>query len=150
MSYTLQAIIAHEQHLKNAVLMGTRVVSLQAGLSLIPLTEQALGYLKIPLLPLLEEDQQSLNATAQKFCRQLSLGSRLAYVEAEFFGGVGTQACVLFERGAVHEGPLIETEAINHALRFLGVQATDGKDEFDTVGLNRERKTEDWLREDAI
>jgi hypothetical protein len=83
MSYTLQAIIAHEQHLKNAVLMGTRVVSLQAGLSLIPLTEQALGYLKIPLLPLLEEDQQSLNATAQKFCRQLSLGSRLAYVDRD-------------------------------------------------------------------
>jgi hypothetical protein len=35
--------------------------------------------------------------------------------------------------------------AVNAGLRALGVQATDGRDEYATVGLDRHRMTEDWL-----
>jgi hypothetical protein len=35
--------------------------------------------------------------------------------------------------------------AVNAGLRALGVQATDGRDEYATVCLDRHRMTEDWL-----
>jgi len=38
---------------------------------------------------------------------------------------------------------------VNAALRWLGVTAADGRDEFATVGLDRNRDTEAWLDDDA-
>jgi hypothetical protein len=35
--------------------------------------------------------------------------------------------------------------AVNAGLRAIGVRATDGRDEYATVGLDRQRMTEDWL-----
>jgi hypothetical protein len=71
----------------------------------------------------------------------------LVYVEARFYAGVGTQASVGWCDGALRHGPVVAPDAINRALRFLGVQPQDGKDEFDTVGLGRRRSTDDWTRE---
>jgi hypothetical protein len=68
----------------------------------------------------------------------------LAYVEAEFFGGAGHQSAVVFQDGAVALGPLAARDAINQALRFLGVQPAGKQDEFDTVGLFRHRSTDAW------
>lgn len=34
--------------------------------------------------------------------------------------------------------------AISQAIRKLGIMAAEGKDEFDTVGLGRYRKTHRW------
>jgi hypothetical protein len=80
----------------------------------------------------------------------------VAYLEAEFFGGYGIQASVIWEGGEIVLGPLIEEEddpvrrlaeaAINRALRRLGVEKEeDALDEFDTVDLGRHRHTEEWL-----
>jgi len=68
-------------------------------------------------------------------------------LEARFYAGVGTQASVGWCDGALRHGPVVAPDAINRALRFLGVQPQDGKDEFDTVGLGRRRSTDDWTRE---
>jgi hypothetical protein len=35
--------------------------------------------------------------------------------------------------------------AINQALRALGLPADDGRDEFDTLGLGKHRRTQDWV-----
>jgi hypothetical protein len=78
---------------------------------------------------------------------ELSKAGRIAYVEAEYFGGTGTQANCLFEFGQPLAEPGVSEEAINEALRFLGVTAADGKDEFDTVDLGRNRGTEGWARD---
>lgn len=37
------------------------------------------------------------------------------------------------------------SDAINQALKHLGVKKDDPKDEFDTVGLGRKRNTEKWI-----
>lgn len=71
----------------------------------------------------------------------------IAYVEAEYFGGVGGQGVIVWDN---HEVLLFEqfaNDAINKALKLLGVKCDKDKDEFDTVGLGRHRNTVDWLEE---
>lgn len=75
----------------------------------------------------------------------------VAYVEAEFFGGQGEQSAAVLHRGAVQwvrqGGGEWPGSPISQALRQIGVVAAGGKDEFDTLGLGRHRRTHDWLSE---
>jgi hypothetical protein len=77
----------------------------------------------------------------------------VAYVEAEYFGGVGEQHAQVWDRGTTSFGPLHVDEGedfpdagspISQALRYLGVRVHDDIDEFDAVGLARYRDTDDW------
>jgi len=74
----------------------------------------------------------------------------VGYIEANFFGGDGNQSCIVWRGGEVVFGPLrVDDEEpptprlrdwpINRALRFFGVEAQPGHDEFDTVNLGRFR-----------
>jgi hypothetical protein len=78
----------------------------------------------------------------------------LAYIEADYFGGTGTQAAQAWDAGKVVLGPLHLTEGeplpttgspISQALRRLGATKGNHIDEFDAVGLGRHRNTDDWL-----
>jgi len=81
----------------------------------------------------------------------------VAYVEAEYFGGVGEQHAAIWDGGALVWGPMSigfrqsippQGAAISQALRRIGVICSDGShDEFDAVGLRRHRHHEDWLPE---
>ncbi len=77
-------------------------------------------------------------------CAELSSRGRIAYVEAESFGGQGEQAALLAEDGKLVGEPNVFLNAINGALSFIGVKQGDAHDEFDAVGLGRERDTEQW------
>lgn len=81
----------------------------------------------------------------------------VAYVEAEFAQGAGSQAAVVWADGLIVLGPLREDDAeharrrvslvdwpVNRALRRLEVPAETGADEFDTLGLGRYRDTDAW------
>jgi hypothetical protein len=79
----------------------------------------------------------------------------VAYVEAEYFGGAGTQAAAVWDAGRLVLGPItVEEHApadpspISQALRRLGVSAGPHVDEFAAVGLGRHRDLEGWLGED--
>ncbi|MER6180246.1 hypothetical protein [Streptomyces sp. NPDC001652] len=61
-----------------------------------------------------------------------SAGGPVAYVEAEYFGGVGEQRSVARDGGAVVLGP-------------LRVVAGPGEDEFSAVGLERHRHGGAWI-----
>lgn len=82
----------------------------------------------------------------------LSADRRVVHVQAEFWAGDGLQAATGWERGQIAFGPRrtqtqgedepgyetvsdMRDMAINEALRWLGVAAEPGKDEFDTLGL---------------
>jgi hypothetical protein len=83
--------------------------------------------------------------------------SSAAYVEAEFFGGVGFQAAFSWccnaelvapttaanDRGA--SGPQMADWPINVVLKSLGVSAHGAVDEFAAIGLHRHRYVEDWI-----
>lgn len=76
--------------------------------------------------------------------------SPVVFVTAEFWGGQGAQAATLYRSGAPPHPFETGYNAINQALRALGItaecSAESNKDEFDSLGLGRYRRTEDWLR----
>lgn len=85
---------------------------------------------------------------------QWSAAGPIAYVEAEYFGGVGEQRAALWADGALVLGPLDEptekrlsraVSPVSQVLRRLGVRRSPGEDEFEAVGLDRHRDMEDWI-----
>jgi hypothetical protein len=74
----------------------------------------------------------------------MSITGPVAYIEAEFFGGSGGQSAAVWSRGSETMPPIHSRDAINQALRFLGVQIGNAQDEFDALGLGRHRDTRHW------
>lgn len=137
--YCLQAVVVTESARAEllASVEGARLVPLGYHLSLMPLPET---------LPEAGEFRIALAACSEH--------GAVAYVEAEYFGGVGTQSAQVWDRGETVLGPLHLAEdepalaagsPISQALRRLGVAKGDHFDEFDAVGLGRHRHTGDWL-----
>jgi hypothetical protein len=70
-----------------------------------------------------------------------------AIIETDYFGGKGSQAAAVYRGGSEIMPPESTAIApvgasigpINKALRLLGVTASNGRDEFETVGLDRYR-----------
>lgn len=141
----------------SAELPGTRAVDLKGGLALVPLVPEAVAALSPGderLISLLVDNPLPVRLT--DLLRRASAIGPVAYVEADFFGGVGQQGSVVWEGGEVVLGPLVDPEPsqrtevearpINRALRRLGVRrSSDDVDEFATLGLGNHRDTEDWL-----
>jgi hypothetical protein len=126
-------------------------VPLAHGVAIVPLTEKLNGELEERFGPDGDEGLQGLPGGSGALLRWLRAASRssfLAYVGAEYFGGMGTQWGVGLEAGAVVFGPVREPGVINQVLRRLGVRPHAGSDEFDTVGLGRFRHTDRWAGED--
>jgi hypothetical protein len=81
-----------------------------------------------------------------------SRGGRVAYVEADFFGGHGSQTAALWENGRQTWGPEYawipagprENWPINAVLARLGAVGTGAFDLFDVVGFGQERDMEGW------
>jgi hypothetical protein len=149
-SYELSAIVGEEAVLRRAF-ADLAHVPLAHGLALIPVIE-AVGDERVGLFHGLTERLRRLVERASE------LGA-VAYVEAELFGGRGTQSAIAFRHGTVLVGPIhtqsddgeedgyttTDDLAINQVLRALGVSPDGGRDEFDTIGLGRFRETEDWV-----
>lgn len=82
----------------------------------------------------------------EEWAQRISQHSIVAYIEAEYFGGVGGQSTVAWSNGSRVLGPIQAQDAINQSLRLLGVSAADiAGDEFDAVGLGAYRSTDDWI-----
>ncbi|MFI6015109.1 hypothetical protein ACIBAG_41135 [Streptomyces sp. NPDC051243] len=154
MGYELRAVIAGEESL-GAIAgdLSAARAPLGQGLSLMPMTEdlfdsvtngggaRALGFWWLP----------------EGFDRRLaewSAAGPVAFVEADYFGGVGEQRAAVWDGGALVLGPLGVAEGqgfppggspISQALRRLGAVARAGADEFDAVGLGRHRHNEGWV-----
>lgn len=121
------------------------VVPLAQGLAVIPLTDELLD----------EIGSQGnrgrferLTPNVSSWVISISTVGQVAYMEAEFFGGVGGQSAVVFGDGRQILS-LHSLDAINEALRIIRVSSKGYFDEFEAVGLPRHRNTEDWLT-DAI
>lgn len=84
-----------------------------------------------------------------------SMRAPVAYVEADFHGGIGKQFAAVWQGGELVLGPLLDGEdappatvrrsAISQALHRLGARKYEYIDEFDAIGLGRHRHVDDWL-----
>ncbi|MDX3855042.1 hypothetical protein [Streptomyces sp. AK02-01A] len=155
MGYDLRAVIADGEVLRGTALdvPDARLASIGQGLSLMPMTDVffdsfadgsdvgTLGFWRLP-----EEFGKTL--------ADWSTAGPVAYVEAEYFGGVGEQQAAVWDAGTIVLGPLHVQEGepfppagspISQALRRLGVVASASEDEFSAVGLDRHRHGEAWI-----
>lgn len=79
-----------------------------------------------------------------EFTRRLQV-RKFALIETDYSGGVGTQWATVYQDS---ERVMPVTEGgINQALRHLGIQASPGLDEFDTLALGNHRDFDDYFEE---
>ncbi|PJN40136.1 hypothetical protein CG747_13750 [Streptomyces sp. CB02959] len=154
--YCLQAVIAAKPVLSELIgsVEDAHVAPLGQQLSLLPMTDVLFDALTVAGAPELD----GFRKTPARFDRALAACSAhgpVAYVEAEYFGRVGTQSAQVWDGGEVVLGPVCLAEGqpdpsdgtpISQALRRLGVAKGNHVDEFDAVALGRHRDTDDWLR----
>ena len=144
MSYMLQAIVGSRGALDGARSEHLVTIDMTDTLKMVPLTTEVRQCHNIPFLLLTDDGVEVLPQSLDLLCRKLSRHGLIAYVEAEFFGGCGAQAHVLFKDGVALGSPVIAEDAINQALRHFGILPGGYHDEFAAVGLGRFRDTDDW------
>ena len=157
MGYSLYALAAREAAIRVAhASSGNGAVELAQGIWLLPITEAMRSGSGAGTKPF-GDVFWCLMPEVEALARRASLAGLVAYLEAEIFGGDGTQAAVAWRDGHVCLGP-VSTELwmqdradsawwpFNRVLREFGVTRGDAFDEFDAVGLYQHRSTEDWER----
>ncbi|GAB7182497.1 hypothetical protein ATKI12_2328 [Kitasatospora sp. Ki12] len=163
MSYELQALIGTLELLRVAAaeVPAARVVPLAQGLALIPVTSGVLAALQGDGSVRKPAGGAGFGWHSDGFELRLAAWSKagpIACVEAEYFGGSGTQRAAVWEDGRIVLGPLTigefepapaEGAPISRALRRIGAHTAEGRaDEFDSVGLGARRGTGDWVADD--
>jgi hypothetical protein len=143
--YSIQSIVAIRGVFPAELPTGLTVVNLAGDVQMIPLGAAARKYHGIPFLPLTDDGDVGLPLAIQKLCTQLSANGDLAYIEAEIFGGAGVQAHVLVRAGGKIGSVVLANDAINSALRSLGIELGSDGDEFESLGLGRHRDTDAWI-----
>lgn len=86
----------------------------------------------------------SYSTIAEQLLQEFSFHTRLAYIETDYFGGVGTQGGVLYENGKIIIKPRSGEGTINLLLKELGVMCIRGLDEFDSLNLGNYRHMQDF------
>jgi hypothetical protein len=158
-SYQLCALAGHYEVVARAAdAAGWTFAELPQGYGLLPVTRQLFDKLGHAQARPFSDTFRHLSAGLEALAQQVSHSGGIAYLEAEMFGGIGTQAVVVWRGDQIVLGP--ETTefrtgtpprppsaqwAFNHGLRELGVNKSNASDEFDAVHLGRHRHTEDWL-----
>ncbi|MEW5847773.1 MAG: hypothetical protein AB2A00_03125 [Myxococcota bacterium] len=100
----------------------------------------------------------TFRALTRAWVPRLEAASRagaVAYLETEYFAGLGKQAAAVWRGGTLVFGPVIDDETsgvrmplhhkpINTALRMLGVTTRGEMDEFDSLQLGAARMNKEW------
>jgi len=147
LGYTLKAYIGKEENL-NPILekySESQKVNLNGGISMIPMTEE--------LFDEINEMKSSSGISTFEFLTenienktiQIIENREIAYVESEFFGGQGGHIGIIWKNGKRDFLTESDKSSMNKILKKLGVNKSLLKDEFDTVGLAKNRHTEDWI-----
>ncbi|GAA1276966.1 hypothetical protein GCM10009609_45060 [Pseudonocardia aurantiaca] len=133
-----------------------RVVLLDQGLALIPVTDEVAAALHCSHVrrPPPETGFRALTAGLYGALRVASMAAPIAYLEADYMGRDGWQTAAVWSEGVIVYGPeyLHPTEPFPpsgespaaEALRRLGAMRDGRDDEFVAVGLGRYRNTAAW------
>ena len=89
------------------------------------------GYAMPPFSP----HEAELTQQIAHLAKELSFSGSTAYIETDYFGGDGHQIATVWKDGRKVFGPEKSDDAINKALKTIGIWKHEGKDEFDTARL---------------
>lgn len=120
-------------------------VNIGQGLFLIPLTERLYDQINNFAEPILLNNFEYLSESIERNVLDTLGNAKFAYVEAEYFGGEGGQNAIIWNNGRREQILPFGQDKINQVLRYFGVAAKDGKDEFNTLGFHFHRNTKDWI-----
>lgn len=95
MPYTLQAIIGRFDIMGGREPAGTSTIRLSQGFALWPINSTLQERYQIPFLPLVDLGEEEIPIKILEFAAKLE---QCAYVEAEYFGGEGSQVAVFFPK----------------------------------------------------
>lgn len=143
-AYLLEGIIAPEPLLRARLkkFKEAKIVSLASGLALVPMTDEASAEFglekKLPF-----DGFERLTTSTLKWAEAASQDGPILFAQA----CVGSQSAVIWRDKKIVLGPMHSPDAINQALRLIGVASAPKSDEFSTVGLSRHRHTEDWIKD---
>jgi hypothetical protein len=137
---------------RKAGAFGLRPVPLTAGLTLFPLTAGFCDHWAETLdVGGVVSARPLLNCrVVHRLVQEVAREPLFAVIETEYCGGRGEQAAAVYRGDREVMAPAVGgVGPINSALRHLGVRASPGEDEFDTVGLGRFRDFDDLLDADG-
>lgn len=145
MGHCVTAIITRSPALEGILKQHSLVAAeLRDGWHLIPLENDDLDSLGLDF----SQTISGFNYLSQgllDLCAEHSHLGPLVYLETEYFGGAGDQGAVAFINGStIPPTPATDDNAINTALKCVGIPSADSFDEFAYIGLGRHRHTYDW------
>lgn len=143
MGYDLAAIVGPEEILRKFARAHhhASVCPLEFGLALIPASDDLVDEIGSGFMAEFEK----LTTSLAGHLRRISFESPIAYVEANYFGGIGCQNSIVWKREIEELKDIGTSTAINRALASLGVLKGTSHDEFEALKLGRHRHIEDWL-----
>ncbi len=86
-----------------------------------------------------------LNENIERKTIEIIGTNELAYIESDFFGGQGGHIGILWRDGKRAVLTDFDKSSMNKILKEIGVNRTLLKDEFEIVGLGKNRHPEDWI-----
>jgi len=149
MAYVLKAFIGKKKNLKGIEkeYQSAKIVELKNNYCIIPVTNSLFNEINKMRLSTKTNFYFYLTKDFENDILEIVLNKKIAYVESEYFGGNGGHLGVVWENGKrIYDGKL-HKKTLNEILKVLGVKKSLFKDEFETLGLNKHRFTENWLDE---
>jgi len=149
MGYYLQAFICRrvDTSLLTKKYNKALAVDLRQDLSLIPMTEELFEQINSFSSSTSVDKFEFMTENVERNVLAAIGNNTFAYVEAEYFGGEGGQIAIIWDNNKRQRLLSFGHDKINEVLKYFGVAASQGQDEFLTVGLGLHRNTTDWVKD---
>jgi hypothetical protein len=144
MGYYLQALIGKTDSLKSdpKSCPSEHRVELAQGYTMILVTDEFCEEIAVKFSVNEEESASGFSMLTENlaaWAKQISKLTPVAYIEAEYFGGAGEQSAIVWDKSEIKLGP------ISAEIGPINQEVLSANDEFEAVGLNRGRDSEDWI-----
>lgn len=148
MGHCIQAIVARSDIADKLIALYPQLprVTARQGFAILPVDADFIDSVTEIRPAQITEEFTLLTAGFDELLQRLSLLGPLAYIETEYFGGVGGQGAAIYSGGkAMMEPKWRESGPINRALRLIGVKRPWLGDRFQALGLNAYRSNDDLI-----
>ena len=149
MSHALQAFITRDENVGTLMAVHGRVFNLAQGYFVLPLGDEMLSRLGIPMLAFDEDDRPGLFMSIDSLGVELSQTGPVAYIEAVDLGSINYAGAVVYKNSEIAMPRAKESGVLDRALRALGGEAWTTDDLFTALDLGQHRSANDWPAAEA-